>query len=76
MAQKIIAEDATDYASYHTSTLAKANVSTQAYKDAFKAKFMEWITQYMPGTTMNILNSNVFGTTNAKYTDGNSNSCL
>lgn len=76
-AQKIIAADATDYASYWTSNTLKNGtiVTTPQYKRTFQNYFLKRTTQYLLGTTMNILNGNEDGTTVAKLTDGDPNNC-
>ena len=41
----------------------------------FKSYFLEWMAQYMPGTTMNILNSNTTGAVTAIITDRDPETC-
>ncbi|MFZ2785204.1 MAG: hypothetical protein WAZ36_12470 [Sediminibacterium sp.] len=76
-AQRKIIADATDYASLNASIGVKngETVTSNAYKSDFKAYFREWIDQYLPGATMNILNGTTPGAIFFKGTYGDPSDC-
>jgi hypothetical protein len=55
-AQAVIAADATDKASWTTSYFLATHqiTTTTAYKKEFANQFRNYVTTYMPGTTMSI----------------------
>ena len=68
-ANQVIAADATDVASLKTSPLVKNGIITDPtqYKQLFKAAFLDYVRMFMPGTTMQILNSVIPGAVPAAF---------
>ncbi len=76
-AQKKIIVDACDYASFQASNgvTTGETVTSNAYKADFRSYFNEWINQYLPGATMNMLHGTTTGATAFRSTYGDPSNC-